>query len=183
MRQSCTSAALPPHIAVRLCLTVESLPDTGGCASNSEAEPHERNKNPTSERRSLSALCGGRAATRTTIKTTMACSPDLQSSLASVRVEVYKPAVLRTSPEENFRHAVQLVDHRGDHHHCPGSRFPIDEAAAKELRTWKRRISTCLREASPKNRGPQKQLQRFEPRAVGATARCQRSIRPTSLKG
>src|SRR6266542_3435690 len=27
-----------------------------------EAEPHERNKDPTSERRSHSALCGGRAA-------------------------------------------------------------------------------------------------------------------------
>src|SRR6266498_3190682 len=30
-----TVAALPPHSAVRLRLTVESLPDTGGCASDS----------------------------------------------------------------------------------------------------------------------------------------------------
>ncbi len=37
-------AALPPPSAVRLCLTVESLPDTGGCASIHEAKPHEINR-------------------------------------------------------------------------------------------------------------------------------------------
>ena len=37
-------AALPPPSAVRLCLTVESLPDTGGCASIHDAKPHEINR-------------------------------------------------------------------------------------------------------------------------------------------
>jgi hypothetical protein len=35
-------AALPPHSAVRLRLTAESLKSTGGYASDHEAEPHER---------------------------------------------------------------------------------------------------------------------------------------------
>jgi hypothetical protein len=56
-----TSAALPPHSAVRLCLTAKHLRLTGGYASQFEAQPQKK-KRQASERRSLSALCGGRAA-------------------------------------------------------------------------------------------------------------------------
>jgi hypothetical protein len=53
-------AALPPHSAVRLGLTVKSLKLTGGYASCLRRSL-KRTKE-VSERRSLSALCGGKAA-------------------------------------------------------------------------------------------------------------------------
>ena len=54
-------AALPPHSAVRLRLTVKSLKITGGYASGLRRSLNEE-KRSAPERPSLSALCGGKAA-------------------------------------------------------------------------------------------------------------------------
>ncbi|MEK6281380.1 MAG: PQQ-binding-like beta-propeller repeat protein [Acidobacteriota bacterium] len=59
------SAALPQHSAVRLCLTEAILNSLGGYASEclAEAQPRKNQMVP-SERHSLSAGCGGKAAIR-----------------------------------------------------------------------------------------------------------------------
>jgi len=58
-------AALPPHSAVRLCLTGMRFDFPGGYASHRIAEAQPRQiKVPFPERHSLSALCGGKAVIR-----------------------------------------------------------------------------------------------------------------------
>src|SRR2546423_10715362 len=61
-------AALPPHTAVRLCLTETRLDFLGGYASTRIAEAQPRQNGVVApERRSLSAMCGGKAASRSNI--------------------------------------------------------------------------------------------------------------------
>src|SRR6266516_316395 len=58
-------AALPQHSAVRLCLCVMRIFIFGGCASLDRRHSLQYWEYQFSVRRSLTALCGGKAATRT----------------------------------------------------------------------------------------------------------------------